>query len=196
MAQIFTTGPCELWCGVAGSQESPQPVFVGHGEKAPIAREIPNFKPVICDLGGDVEQFDAMFLRKHLIVEVDLIRENMAPLLAMRSRPNPWTGTLGINVVGDVGSLMLTEALAWPIWLRWPYSLQGAMFGLPNGIHAYNAYMIGPDDHTMGTVPYKFRAVFYCMDQYQSSGANVGGFNCYDGNMSALPNASVLYPPN
>ena len=183
MAQLWTTGPVDLWTGVAGSQLAPSPVFIGHGDAAPRAEEIEHFLPVMCDLGGGQEQFDAMWLRSHLIVDVDLIRVNMAPLLKMRARPNSFTGTPGITAPGDVGSLMLTEALAYPLWIRWPYSNQAYYAGLPNGIHAFAAYLIGPDVHTMGTVPYKMRCTFYCMSVYQP-GPQV--FYCYDSNMNGL----------
>jgi|HubBroStandDraft_3_1064219.scaffolds.fasta_scaffold329365_1 hypothetical protein len=199
MAQVFTTGPVELWAGVAGSSASPQPAFIGHGERAPRVEIVQNFKPVMCDLSGDMEQYDAMFMLGHAIIEVDLIRSNIAPLFAMQAQPNPWNAVTlpaGLNAVGDVGTIMLTEGFAPPLWVRWPYSLKASMFGLPNGLHFFRTYLLGPNLHTMGTVPYKFRALFYAMSVYQISGPVAGGFACYDGIMSALPNANQLAPPD
>ena len=184
MAQLYCSGPVDVWFGIGGSISSPTPVFIGHGESAPRIREVSNFKDVTSDIGGDMEPIDKLFLRGHVEGTVDFNRYNVTPLMQALGRPNPFAGVRGTVPPLGVGSLMLTEGLAFQIWLRWPYSAKAAMAGLPNGIRLIAGVLTGPDDYELGVDnPLKIQVGFYGLSVYDPVGK---GFNIYDGNMTAL----------
>lgn len=206
MAQLFSTGPVAIYVGLtAGTPYIPghsaggitvgTPVFLGHSEKTPNISVRPQVSDAWSDIGGQRVAFDKFYDSQDALVSVDLTRFNYPVYQAIADRaaaggPRLATFSPGVNLPGEIGSLMMTEGLTVTLWLRWPYSAKPAYAAMPGGLRFPATFLQGPDDITSGTVPHKIRCVWYCMRQFNIGSANsygAGSFTLYDYNMNGLP---------
>jgi hypothetical protein len=131
---------------------------------------------------------DRSYQGQYGIVRADLTRWNEPVLAACQSRPN-FTGTRGLNAFGNIGELMLTEGLAYPLWVFFPYSPANAggkvaYTGMPAGYRYLNAWLMGPDTMPVGTLARKVSCVFIAMTGFNPV---TGAMPLYDFNMTGLP---------
>jgi len=187
MAQPYVTGPCSLWAGV-GSGGSP--VFLGHAERSPSIQVRPSFSPVFNDIAGQRVPMDYIYDGEEGMVSVDLTRYNEVVYAALAARPNPG-GSRGVNVPGDIGTLVGIEGMAFQLWLNFPYAAKAAMaFGaMPAGYHFYAAFLEGPDGlDGLGTTNRRLRLNFHCIRALISGENNLGQgvFLLYDHDMTAV----------
>lgn len=114
------------------------------------------------DLAGDMQSYDRQYLGTMAIVSGDFTRWNNQLLLQMWSMPNPFA-TPGLNPGGDYGTFLIQEGFAFPLILQNPYaSLKASMAGLETGLMYYAAWLMGPDDKTIGTRANKARCIWMC----------------------------------
>src|SRR5438105_3720161 len=118
MAKPYVTGPCAIYCGIGALYA---PIFLGHSERGVRIRIAPEYEPVHNDLGGRVP-IDWLYEGETAIISADLTRFNEAvyELIAARPRTSTLGSVPGVNVPGDIGTMMITEGFAYPLWLVFP----------------------------------------------------------------------------
>lgn len=199
MAQPFTRGAVHIFVGATGSGPagssgfgpvSPTPIYLGTGERAPRVSIRKRFRDVQNDLGGD-EPFDFSYQGRSAIVIVKLTRWNELVLQALETvvGVQPGLDAGGTDVAGDIGTLMITQGAAVPLWISYSYAPAGvapqaAFSNLRNGWHFFAAWLEGPDDHEGGTDPATEALVFRCARVFNPL---TGAFLLYDRNMAGLP---------
>lgn len=199
MASLYCTGPVAIYVELGG-----QPVFLGHSERAPNISIRAPFSDVYCDLSGPNVPFDKQYQGQDALVSLDLIRFNYGIFLAIAARAaqlaNAASNGPGYDPAGNQGALMNQEGLSYFLWLRFSYSAKPAMGGtgigqgMPAGYRFFAAYLQGPEDYTVGTVPLKIRVTWYCSRLFVASlrtPYGYGGFSLYDGNMGAVINLPI-----
>jgi hypothetical protein len=81
-----------------------------------------------------------------------------------------------------MGTMMHTEGYCFCLWLHFPYF---SKFGdLPQGYRFVSAYVMGPDNHVIGTQPNKRRIQFHCLGAYDTA---TGAIRCYDEDFDDIP---------
>jgi hypothetical protein len=197
MAQPYASGPVDVWCGVGAGGA---PLFLGHGERAPRIQIVRRYKEVTNDLGGDMVPFDKGYAGETGVVTVTLSRWNESTLAIIQDVATTLTGlgaARGLNGPGEVGTLMVTEGVAYKLWLRFPFSAKAAYANAasgaqPAGYRFLAAFLEGPDD-LFDLGPPNARKVglqFTCMRAFDPAVSNAFGtglFALYDHSMIALP---------
>lgn len=187
MAQAWCTGPAYLFC-----QPPAQSVqFLGNTERTPKMRVVREFEPVMNDMAGTKVPYDRLFQGKHIFISGLLTRFNWSVYLALAQLPNV-TGD-GLDIPGDVGTLMMTEGKAVPFWVEFPYAVGGragkaAMAGMPQGYHLFAGVFEGPDEHEAGTGPNKIGFNMHGLRVpvvSTISGASGLVLSCFDHDMTA-----------
>jgi hypothetical protein len=190
------------YVGSAPAMLAKSPAYLGTGERAPRPSFRPAFEPVMNDLTGSRIPYDWMFEGEEAIVTVRLTRWDEPTLAALQNRTGPAGQPRGVNFANDVGTLMLTEGAAYPLWLLFPFGIPGigkpAMIagGLPQGYHFYAAFLEGPDDRdSLGTNPATVDLTWHCGRVFSSSGANNIprlGTVLFDHDMSAVNTMNLV----
>jgi hypothetical protein len=195
MAQLYASGPVDCWTGVGAGGA---PLFLGHGERAPRIQVHRQYKPVHTDLGGEVPH-DKGFGGEWGVVSIVLDRYNESTLRIIEDVATvgtPGAAVRGLNNPGEIGSLMLTEGLTYPLWLRFPFSAKPAYSGgsggpMPAGYRFLAAHLGSPDDLFDLGPPNarKVGLVFECMRAFDVTVVNsygVGQFLLYDHALNAI----------
>jgi hypothetical protein len=187
MAQAFSTGPVDLWVGI-GSEHAP--VFLGHSENGYEIKGRPQYENVMNDVAGMKIPYDRGWQGADYVIEPggSLTRWNEPVYAALQQYVDPRTAFGGGTPRGSEGAfgrgrLMLTEGLAFGVWLRYPYSALPAYGGpgMPAGYHFFKA-VVDADSMSPGAKAYKIGPVFYSWPVYVVGGA----FVAFDHDMSAL----------
>lgn len=196
MAKQYVSGPGHLYVGVditpgrrTASQNTSvtavkRPIYLGTAEKFPKITKRPNFKPTFVDQGGEVPH-DVAFMGEEAFVAADLSRYNEAVYNSLSSRPRHQFGLRGFTGSQDIGTLMIAEGKAYPLWVHFPYASKAAFSDMPNGYHFFASYLIGPDElEPLGTTPRKVRLIWHCLRVYDPV---AGNYLSYDHDMTGLP---------
>ncbi len=193
MATIYVTGPCAIF---TGSSANNSPVFLGHAERGVAINIRPQWRPAYSDLGGSVP-FDMLYEGEDALVNADVSRYNESEYRRLADRATTFAGGTserGINDPGEIGSLMLTESIAYSLWIRFPYATKAVMQAqqMPAGYRFKAAYLQGPDAlQGLGTQgPRKVNMVFHCLRDFDVSVTNTfgqGQFILYDHDMTGVP---------
>lgn len=206
MAQPYSAGAQHIYVGVTQNYYSGSngqitwqtPLYLGTGERAPRVSRRRAFRPVNNDLAGD-EPFDWCMSGTNMLVTVRMTRWDENVLRLVEHAPNPGQGLVptaavaGTEFLGDIGRLMVTEATAMGLWLRFAYGVQGvlakAAFAgnatsgpMRNGWHFFAAFL-EQDDHDGGTDPNIKSLTFRCARVYNPS---TGSFLIYDDDMTGV----------
>lgn len=193
--QLFCTGPAHIFVG-AGSSNSAQ--YFGTTETTPNVSVEPRFREVTNDIGGEVE-VDDCYQGKRGLVRGDFTRWDQGVLDRLRQLdPTDATATDGLDVSGDIGSLMVTEKKAYPIWILFPYQSKPAFSTMRKGYRFAAAYLTQDSLPQLGTKPHKISLVWKCLRVYKSpqnadsdigNPGNIpgGAFLLYDEDMNGLP---------
>jgi hypothetical protein len=206
MAIPYTAGPAYFYVAI-GQQQNPgsynpstqTPSFLGTCESAPRIQHTPRFSPVMNDIAGDQEPYDESYQGKSGLIFGDLTVWNWNVLSALFNRPATVGAAAGatadgVDPVGAVGSLMITEGLAYTLWVQFPYAAGAqahAVFaagGMVPGYRYQAAWLVGPDEIDPGTKPNKVHVQFRARRAYNPTS---GAFILYDHNMAVLP----AFPP-
>jgi hypothetical protein len=198
VAQPQTTGPVDIWVGIASGGT---PVFLGHGERGPRIRIRRSYRPMYCDLGGDAVPFDQAHQGEMGIVSVILTRWNERVYKVIADAATTGLGgnlgNRGQQDPGQIGSLMVLEGLAYDLWLRFPFAAKTvyAAGGMPAGYHFYKAMLDQEDDHDdLGTHPKRLGLTWTCLRSFDVSVTNnygAGRFRLYDHDLTALAGAVI-----
>jgi hypothetical protein len=198
MAQFYNTGPIPIWVGVGPDAAanidgaSGDPLFLGHCEKKPRISIRPAYSKVFVDLGGQEIPGDYLFQGAEAFVYCDITRFNedtyaiLADYAALQER--------GHTDPGEIGSLMVTENSAFPLWLPFPYSAKAAMNDMPQGYHFFNAFLENDDLNGLGTAPREQGLVFHCVRELDVTFQNdfgAGQWKLYDNDCSAVFNLQI-----
>lgn len=184
------------------------PVFLGHSERAPQISVRTRYKDIYADIGGETNPFDKIYEGiECAIVSVDLIRFNYGVLESITARAaqyeNRGFNGPGTDPPGNVGSGMYLDDLSYFMWLQFPYSAKPAMMGttftstgnaMPPGYRFFSAFLLGPEDYTVGTVPLKVRCTWYCGRAFSSGVKTLlgnGMFGVFDNNMNAVQGMQI-----
>ena len=206
MAQEYNAGAIHVYIAVTSTYYSvgngtisyATPAYLGTGERAPRVSRRRAFTPVHNDLAG-AEPFDYCFSGTNMLVTVRMTRWDENVLRIIEHAANPALGLVptgavaGTEFLGDIGRLMVTEATAIQLWLRFAYGAQGvlpkpafagnaASGPMRNGWHFYAAFM-EQDDHDGGTDPNVKSITFRCARVYDPF---TGSFGIYDDDMSGI----------
>lgn len=180
MAQPFVTGPCHLFLGLGALG---QPLYLGTGERAPWIEIKAEWEPLFNDLGGTKVPIDEAYEGEHGFVGVDLTRwnESVYQLATSRTRHDLQRG---LDLSSDIGTLMVHEAAAYPLWVAFPYNSKPAYASMPPGYRFLRAHLLGPDRHEpQGTAPKKVRCLWHCLRALTSA---VGTLTLYDHDMTLI----------
>lgn len=210
MAQIYTTGPVDIWLQWPTAINSngntyAAPVFLGHGERAPHIEGRPYWKDIRCDLWGDAPA-DRLYANEEYIVSCDaVVRFNEGTVAMLQTRaatpvlPFPVSIERGRNPFGAVGTLAVTEGAAPMLLLRYPYSTKVAFGGVAAPVIPIGNQMIPglrffaatfePDGSTVGASDAKkHRVTWRCIPVlYDDNVGTVPGTATFDYNVSAVP---------
>lgn len=192
MAQPYVTGPAHLYVGLGASFA---PLYLGTAERTPRIEIRPAWDAVFNDIAGGKIPLDWLYEGEEAFVTADVTRWNepVYTLLSARPRTSTAGAVQGQNVPGDIGTLLISENFAFPLWIQFPYVGKAAMAAgnLPPGYRFIAAWLEGPDDlDNLGTMARKTRLVFHCGRAYALSTNAAGGgmtFTLYDHNMTGLP---------
>jgi hypothetical protein len=189
MAQLYTTGPVDLWVAPQGQG----PFFLGHSEKGPSFQVRPQFSDVFVDLGGQNVPFDVVYQGEDALVTVDLARWNQNVLALIQDIATLGAGgnAPGNDPSGAIGTLMLTEQKAYPLYLRFPYASKAAFSTGPSGAeppgYRFLFAMLQEDGFPdLGTKARKQHLVWHCLRAFNPSQGIVGQFTLMDFNMTSL----------
>ena len=180
MAQLWTTGPVHIFCGVGPSHA---PLYLGTGEQAPRIDEEDENEPAMNDLSGSRDGHDESFQGTRAMIRVDLNRWNEAVMARVRAVPDAG-GTGGIMDFGSMGALWLTENLAYPVWLQFPYSTTKAAYAAAVDGYRFQACIPRSRGTQPGTRARKISLVWQAKKVYIPA---TGGHLLYDHSMVGLP---------
>jgi hypothetical protein len=154
---------------------------------------IPVYKEVRNDIGGEVA-FDMSYQGEHAIISVDLNRWNEPVYSMVAARPGLGYSAAGrgTNVLGDVGTLVLTEGLGLTVWLLFQFGTSGGApkiamnsGGMPPGYRFLATVPFGPDRLSpLGTRPRKVNLTFAAIRAWNPASQT---FTLYDHVVGGLP---------
>lgn len=210
MAQLFCTGPAHIYIGVPnitrgfirttkptstsyaggasvsleGVDVAVTPLYLGTAEKTPKITLRPAWREAFADQGGEVPH-DVAFAGEEAFVSADISRWNETTYNVLASRPSHTAGARGASLLGEIGTLMVTEGRTAPLWVVFPYALKPAYASMPGGYHFVASFLVGPDElEPLGTNPRKIRLIWRCLRKYIPGS---GTYQLYDHNVNGLP---------
>ena len=175
VAQPYVTGAVDVFVGLGSGGSA---VYLGSTRGRPRIREMPAFSPVENDIAGD-KPYDMVYGGSDCIVMARFSRFKASVLNSITARPNAQAAYQGVgvaggqggttspsrgtNIAGDIGTLMVTEGKAYPLWLRFPYTVLKSAYGNQEpGYYFPAAFLMGPDEHEdLGTTARTEGLVFY-----------------------------------
>ena len=171
MATTMATGPAHVFLGIGANGA---PLYLGTTEHTPRIRVRPGWSPVFNDIAGGVIPYDMVYEGEEAFISGDWNRYNEQTLSIMQARPrhNATGSVRGVNIAGDIGTLMLTEGQAYAMYLYFPYSSKPAYVaaGMPAGYHFYAVFLEGPDDmDRLGTIDRINRLQWHALRVFNSS---------------------------
>jgi hypothetical protein len=157
--QFYATGAIGVYVGFGPSGPY---FFLGHGRRAPRQQILRQFGQVMCDLGGQKTYSDRIVDGVLGRVTVTLVRYSQATLSLIQdvARTAGGAGNAAPAAAGsmaplELGSLMMTEGIVYPLVLTYPFSSKavygaGPGGGLPAGRTWLGASLDSPDDEEGG----------------------------------------------
>jgi hypothetical protein len=193
MAQAFTTGPALFFVNpnvqgqVAvspGLGTASPPIFLGTSEQAPKIELHDEWEPIFNDLSGKVP-YDMSYQGEMAHTFASLTRWNEPVLAVIQKRTRLGANIRGLDQIGDIGSLMLTQGQAYTLWVVFPFVTNPAFStgGMPAGYRFPASYLKGPDDMPIGTRARKVGIIWESLRAYDPTR---GLFLLYDHNMAAV----------
>lgn len=183
MAGPWTTGPNHLYVGYGTANTA---AYLGCFERGCRSSFNPDFTPTMSDVAGG-KPHDHIYGGTDATIGGLLTVANWSVLTAVMSRPVAGAN-FGYDPPGARGSLMVTEGLAYIVWVQFPYAAKAAYGGfMPAGYRFPTAWLYGPDELETGTQPNKVGLAFYAQGKQQAN----GGWLLCDSNFNGIP----LVPP-
>lgn len=211
MSQAYVSGPVHCYVGVDPKEGSAdllngggrdpnksKPIYLGTFQDAPKILTNSQWSPMMNDLWGQTSPFDMSYQGVYADIFGELTVWNWPVLTLCQTRPNVAL-TEGADNILSIGTMMVTEGYAYPLWLHFPYyQLKGEFGGLagktnaPPGYRYHAAWLMGPEEEDLGTKPNK---VFVHFRGIRRVGSYAGGgatdttnqFILRDRNMNGIP---------
>lgn len=186
MAKVYAVGPCGIYVRLSSGI-----LFLGHSERGPRVMVRPQYSPIYCDLFGPSVPADIAFAGEDAIISVDLTRWNESVYLRLSDKVNHFgVPGIGRNDPGEIGTMMVSEGAAYPVFVHFPHSAKPAYADQPAGLR-FAACVLETDNYgALGTGGRKMNLVFHAYRTLDLSVANIAGRGrllLYDHNMAGLP---------
>lgn len=188
MAQPYVRGPIGLHVQIGGTI-----FFLGTGERAPRISIKREYEALRSDIAGTRLGLDQSFQGQEAFVTVKLTRWNETILTRLQDSTGAFGVTPGSDNMGDVGTLMVFEGQAFPLWVQFPYGAgqfaaktayanptNGAQMG---GYHFFAAILEGEQVLEGGTDPASVSLTFHCYRVFSPTTLSLA---LYDFNMTGL----------
>jgi hypothetical protein len=196
-AQPYITGPADVFVGLTptgsapvsggGSVVSLPCQFLGNAEQSPDISIRPEFEDLHVTISGTRIPLDRSFQGESAVVSVAMPRYDEAVYAAIADRVRCGLPR-GSYPATALGTLMIFEAAATQLWIRFRYghgnTAKGAMTagGMPAGYHFFGAILQGPDELKQLNTKNRLTVLTWqCLPVLV--GAN---WKCYDHDMSAV----------
>lgn len=186
-SQPWCTGPAHLFVGVGASNA---PLYLGTAERTVHYELRHEYEPIMNDIGGIKIPIDVSDQGVHGFVSADMTRFDMTVYNKLAATPRPLVGTPGIYAGGDLGTQLITEGVAYPLWVQFPYGggFKPAYAPLEPGRRYPLTYLLGPETlEPLGTQPHKRRLVWHALRLLAPSTNNTIAALLYDFSTSGLP---------
>lgn len=184
-SQLYCSGPGHIFIGFPGRT----PVYLGTCRETPRLQILRKYREVQNDISGDVP-LDLSYMGQLAHLNFDLTRWDEAVYSGIAAFPHS-PGARGVDLLGDMGTLMITEGQALGVWVQFPYSTKPAMTPgpMPAGYRFPFCFPVGPDDLAeLGTRPRRLNLQFLAIRGYNPAD---GSQFLYDHDMSAIANSPV-----
>jgi hypothetical protein len=182
MASKFqTTGPAHLYYKTFSGPIQ----YFGTAESAPTITEVPEYVPVMNDIGGNSKPSDLQFDGSEMFVSCVVNRYDEDVLSVMQSRPQhlgPRPVTQSLN---DLGRLVNQENSNSQLLVQFPRF--AAFAGMPQGYRFFSAVLAGPDEMVVGTRVRSIKCIWRCT-RILTVVNGVPTFAVYDHLLQNLPN--------
>ena len=195
MAIPYVTGPGLIYVafGAGSTFTNPsQPYFLGTCERTPEIDLNPEWEVVMNSVGGTRIPIDDTYQGEWAIISTLFTRWNeptyarLANYIATSSGTGQTRGRTNANT-GDLGTLLMTQARAIQLWVKFPYAnLEPfASNGMPAGYRFFATKLVAPTKLSpIGTEASKRALVWHARRLFYPS---LGDFISYDHNMEGLP---------
>lgn len=172
MSQVIpVTGPVQVFVDLDG----PGLELLGTCMTRPRIMFRRKFEPAFSDIGGLVP-FDMIYAGSDALVILDINRLDTDTMQCLRAVPTMDEDNIGVEHLGDVGSMMMLEGLGIELSLSFMYGLD-ANSGPINGLRFPCAFLLGPDTEEDGVRFQIQRLVFYCMRQFDPDSGDMTLFD-------------------
>lgn len=178
MAQPYVSGPVDIFVApVSGNV-----LHLGTAEDAPDMDGDAQWEPVYNDIGGR-KPIDYSWQREEATISMVLTRFNWTTVDLCMRRPIHSGNTFEkANNAADVGTLMIHEGFAYPLYLRFPYQSKAAYGTMPPGRRYLKAWLWGPEKIKPGTKAKKIHMIFKAISYLTQDGK----WELYDKNLTDL----------
>lgn len=198
MAIPYVTGPAHLYVsfptrtmvnsgtGLPSALTYPTSIYyLGTSQNVPNLDHSPVYEPVQNDIAGQQVPLDVAYQGEVARVTATLSRWNEYSLKELdKISAYGGSGARGKDVIGDIGSLMITEGHTFHCWVHFPYySKFGSGFYMAAGYH-YSACRMLPYQQTPGTTAFRRLFAIEALPIYNPSD---GSALLYDETMTTIP---------
>ena len=170
MAQFYNTGGVRFYAGV--DENNPlnrAPQFIGTSEGPSFLDEVPGFAPIQNDVAGGMLPMDHVYQNRVWQISLIMNRVNLPIWYEMARRPqiDPANFGPGEWSMVDVGTFMVQERSAFPVWAFMPSAAAspGGRPSMPDmrGVYRFwGTILRGPNRRQVGTQQKKIHVQFYC----------------------------------
>lgn len=170
--------------------------YLGTCEQAPRILVNPRYKPITASFSGgdDSAPIDFAGMGEDALISGTLTYWNELVFEQCVSRPLYNARTPGVG--GNRGKLMIHQGLTFCLWLQFPYASKayGTSLLMPGGYRFPTAWMLGPEDYSIGTSAAKRSIILHGHPTYERQSTLADGittwrshFLLYDALMAYIP---------
>lgn len=187
MSQPHVPGPCPIYVGLGGGGS---PLFLGFSERGVNIDLNASFSPYVVDISGSTP-LDQCYQGEGASISFDLTNWNEPVLSLMQDIAGNIPGSVrGLDVFGEVGTLMGYELAAFTCWFPFPYALKPAYALSVSGYRFPLCYIDRSSLPERGSKPAKTHLTLQALRAVNNtqSGAPIGNIQLklYDHDMTAV----------
>jgi hypothetical protein len=183
---MVSTGPVDAWLSAG---ETGEPEFFGHCEAPGFSVDwLWRYAQHMNDLGGIKEPYDQSYQGKAALISGVLTRLDWNVLEAFTTFGAG--GSSGVDVPGDIGTLIMTEAAGFELFLRFPYARKFPGIGLAAGLHFPVCKWDRETFQNLTPGAAAVAVAIYALRDFDAEISNEfgwGGWTLFDGDVSSLP---------